>query len=1012
MRKSAYTSIFTLLAFWIVASFAQAAQNITEIKDGAKVYIRYNAGTDDNPVYYYINAGGYYGTRAVTSVHGVMCTLESNKINAGIANNGNVTQNRWVTFERNADVHWNTDAPVFKCDKGGTTLTFTRKEDGSNLFSISAKFFGNNTTYVHPNATLGEKLLVSEDVKYWEIVTKKQLIDELEVATESKPVDATFFISDPGFGRSVVDTIKSHWKIYKASDNTLVDGLTNSNTLKVGNASIKNSYGGNEEKDPDGGKKSFLEITNADHKNLYRVQQTLTGLPAGKYRLSVQGVATDARGACYLFASDKNGIELASAEIYKDKSKTITNYSAAYDAFIGADSSKYSRSIIVEVLDDGMLTIGVKNNSGSSIANTFIDNFELYYLGSVASPVDFNPEAVTGAYSSWIEVTSTSDDVLNHPEKYLFTIWNDATTLFGLVNGTDGYQGSGYKTMGCVSGVNEQGNIAKNLWEMYKTSEGKYVFINPTERGKMLQTETEDKYFRFNDATVSNVSSASVTLTSADYNNWTFQTPKGYLHRWRSTFPDVVVDDKVGYLKLYAIPREEYVIKSALQQVEENIAACKNTAMDLLSVERSFDASLMLANPDASETVGWTSTNVTTTKDGDSYFNFPSGKSSKLQQTLTNMPKGIYTLTVTAINGVNTASLFIDDAKTTITGAGTYSVTKEFTTDGCEFTFGVDVTGSPSSALQVNHFCLDYSAPIDINVYIRNNAGTENEPDYHYFNSSKTDGASAVLSKHGMEFTLKNNGTLSALAGFEGLQPFTLLSTQKTSENAIGHLAINGDNLLCNGESVNSILFKPIDLNSNPNAFRMYSVDKGMYVSGDKTLYNKVSFSGSPYGFEILTKDELINGMSNASPEDLVDATFFIDDPDFSKGSTKKSSWKVVTSSGNSEDLVEGKIFDVFSDNIQEGTSLQDNNGAQILNDGTNNKFIRAISWGANAGYRIQQTITGLPNGLYRVYAQGQMERQERMAFHCICLQIMVQKKKVWHSMHILLLRQIIPTLK
>ena len=60
MRKSAYTSIFTLLAFWIVASFAQAAQNITEIKDGAKVYIRYNAGTDDNPVYYYINAGGYY----------------------------------------------------------------------------------------------------------------------------------------------------------------------------------------------------------------------------------------------------------------------------------------------------------------------------------------------------------------------------------------------------------------------------------------------------------------------------------------------------------------------------------------------------------------------------------------------------------------------------------------------------------------------------------------------------------------------------------------------------------------------------------------------------------------------------------------------------------------------------------------------------------------------------------------------------------------------------------------
>ncbi len=990
MKKSTYTSFFTLLAFWIVASFAQAQQITTSIENGAKVYIRYK-GTDGK--YYYLNAGKDYGTRPVTAVHGLECTLETStsgdgyQVYGGITANGNsrnATSNKpsayWLTYHNN----------VFKWDKTGSTIvTFVSTNNNANPNEYYFKYGQDCIYYNNLGEIIGKKRKTDGNTK-WEIVTKQQLIEEMKAATVENPVDATFFISDPGFTRNVANDIKNHWEVYNASTSVLVGSLNNipykkinnkdiaqidAAKIKVGNTTILNHYLDLTQTNADGvtddgksGYMSSLGITNGDG-SLYRVQQKLTGLPAGKYRLSVQGASTYTHsrtgGTCYLFASNNDGKVLESAAIYKGNGNNnfdVADYKTAYGYFTGAEGSKYSSSVEVEVLDDGVLIIGVKNDDKSAIANTFIDNFELYYLGPVvASPVDFNPEAVTGAYSSWIEVTSTSDDVLNHPEKYLFTIWNDATTLFGLVNGTDGYQGSGYKTMGCVSGVKEQSNIAKNLWEMYKTSEGKYVFINPTERGKMLQTETEDKYFRFNDATVPNVSSASVTLTSADYNNWTFQTPKGYLRRWRSTSPDVVVDDKVGYLKLYAIPREEYIIKSALQQVEDNVAACKNTAMDLLSVERSFDASLMLANPDASETVGWTSTNVTTTKDGDSYFNFPSGKSSKLQQTLTNMPKGIYTLTVTAINGVNTASLFIDDAKTTITGAGTYSVTKEFTTDGCEFTFGVDVTGSPSSALQVNHFCLDYSAPIDINVYIRNNAGTENAPDYHYFNSSKTDGASAVLSKHGMEFTLKNNGTLSALAGFEGLQPFTLLSTQKTSGNAIGHLAVNGDNLLCNGESVNSILFKPIDLNSNPNAFHMYSVDKSMYVSGDNTLYNKVSFSDSPYGFEILTKDELISGLSIANPEEPVDATFFIDDPDFSKGSTKKSSWKV--SNGTTTYDLDG-AEKVFVD--------ANNNKTTIQNYGDNNNFVRIVVYtGPTDTYYVQQTLTGLPKGYYRLSAQG-----------------------------------------
>lgn len=635
MRKSVYTSFFTLLAFWFVASFAQAAQIVTEIKDGAKVYIRYNAGTASAPEYYYWSAGQNFGTAAITSVHGVECTLKETSagsgsyyLHLGIANdNGRSVNLRYIYYDtKNNDNR-------FKCDKGdGKEKTpFTFVKVSNNVYTIE---FGTNTVNVGSNPA-GDKLQIDGSTTQWEVVTKEQLKKELEDATPSNPVDATFFISDPGFGRNVVDTVKNKWKIYDATGSNLYGSLSNSN-VSVGNTTIVNSYGTNDAE----GIMSVLKISHAKNTS-YKVQQSLTGLPNGKYRVSVQG-SSKGDNVCYLFADNGNSEVTSSAFT---KSTSIGSYKTAYNAFTGTNASDYVRSIDVEVVN-GTLTIGVKNNSASARTDIFVDNFELY--------------------------------------------------------------------------------------------------------------------------------------------------------------------------------------------------------------------------------------------------------------------------------------------------------------------------------------CLEVHGPA---FYVRKkNIGSESDPEYLYV-AGGTHNNNVVMAKHGTEFSSVLRGA-STLSGFEDALSVVLKTGTYTSSGNIGYLGLDANNKYAvNIESANksNMLFRPVDATNK--YYYMYSASNNKYVGGSNTLYSDLTQSSSATTqFELVSKSQLLEELKNifATPTNPVDATFLIDDPDFSKGNMKKSSWKVVVpSNGNSEDLVDGKIFDIVSGNIQEGTSVDKNNGAQIVNDGTDNKFIRAMSWVQDAGYKVQQTITGLPNGWYRVSAQG-----------------------------------------
>ncbi len=957
MRKSVYTSLFTLLAFWIVASFAQAAQIVTEIKDGAKVYIRYKAGTANAPVYYYINAGSISGTTLMMDYHGIEFTLSKNGTNNGLdvyALHASVS-NKAGTDSNNRYVIWESDR--FKCDKGKgkSTFTFEKIDDSSN----NLYWLKYSDTKLKPNG-IDANISIANDNNdiQWEVVTKEQLMKEMEAATGTNPVDATFFISDPGFDTNRNKDLKAKWKIVNASNGSskdlvetytpVGDAIDQSKVFTVGETKIMNythAWKNDNANNSVQGKKSSVNITTTDNVNgMYKVQQTLTGLPAGKYRIVAQGVS-DVEDACYLFAS--NGYTELGKNAFKSKSD-LGDDMAAYDLYTADDA--YKNSIEVYVFG-GTLTIGVKNESAIA-SKAYVDNFELYYLGSSiptnynATAADYTPSAVSA--SPWIEVTSSESDVVNHPEKYFFTIWSDATTLLGGMDGLAGGTYDGYKTMGCYSNVNPLDSLVY-LWELYRvgTSGYKYVFVNPTSRENMLQAETDSRFFLFNESTVQNTANATVTLAMSRQNrNWTLKTSTDqYIHPWSP----VITDATQANFKIYAIPRTSVV-------VDDN-------------ADTSFDASLLIANPDATGTNGTTAGfgwNVTgdvntespvTGEDGrKSCFTFPTSATGSLSQTLSGMHAGRYILTAHVIGGSGT--LFIGDAETTITGAGTFEVEKNFEADG-DISFGA--RGSSESALQIDYFTLMYSVSKDF--YVRNNIGTESAPEYIYV-SGGTHSSNAIMAKHGTEFTSVSYG-VSSLSGFEDSQSVVFKTGTYTSSGNIGYFGLDANNKYAvNLESANKslMLLKPVDATNK--YYYMYSASNNKYVGGSNTLYSDLTQSNSATTpFELVSRSQLLDELRNASATPLtpVDATFLIDDPDFSKGNMKKSSWKV--SNGTTTYDLDGT----------ERVYMEGSKNITIQNYGNNNNFVRIVVYPnqPTGRYYVQQTLTGLPKGYYRLSAQG-----------------------------------------
>ena len=290
------------------------------------------------------------------------------------------------------------------------TTTWAFQEVSPGIYRI-ARTLDNNTVYLGYNAAAhGDFYTVDSDCSgadnvnnHWKLVTKAERDALLDNASESNPVDATYYIKRPGY-----DNREGGWTLWS-----------------------ENNYGDNGVYDAGGSHRSFVWQTwDAAQVNHY---QDITGLRPGIYEVSVQGfyrwgdteqtVAEKndnnnvVQGA-YLYAYGKGGSEneqrsfLMSILDEQGKLPGIgTNFTVdgitaelpvnCYDQSMNYfEAGLYNNKLRVQVGADGNLRIGIyKTQNNKAHDWVVLDNWRLKYLGS-AVPVSVSSYGIATFSSS------------------------------------------------------------------------------------------------------------------------------------------------------------------------------------------------------------------------------------------------------------------------------------------------------------------------------------------------------------------------------------------------------------------------------------------------------------------------------------------------------------------------------------------------------------------------------------------------------------------------------------
>ena len=198
-----------------------------------------------------------------------------------------------------------------------------------------------------------DNLVLSTTPREWIIITAdgvmEQLLGEMANATAENPVDATRLIKANNFNRNDARNAEA-WTVKQ--DLTGDGHTTNLSGGEDGNGSVGNNcaeaYG-----------------------TPFSFTQTITGAPAGIYRMTAQGFYSGSGDVPNFFANDAKGAVPAQTGSEGNMTQAAQSFSAG----------KYTIDPIeFEVKDDGKIVLGI---SGTSDAQWVIfDNFRLTYLGA------------------------------------------------------------------------------------------------------------------------------------------------------------------------------------------------------------------------------------------------------------------------------------------------------------------------------------------------------------------------------------------------------------------------------------------------------------------------------------------------------------------------------------------------------------------------------------------------------------------------------------------------------
>lgn len=293
------------------------------------VYFIYNVATEK-----YLAAGDRSGTHAIVNNVGIdfIVTMTDGKytLDSQISNGGDSHYLNGVWMDSSL-TEWTI------VDVGNGKLTIG---DGEQFLTANS----DNIVTMEYDAS---------DASYWKLVTLEERLAKLNTATILNGVDATFLIKGANFGRN--DSRNSSWNA-NFSNYTLSGGNDVNNVAE------------------------FYHATGT-------ISQVLANAPAGNYKMTAQGFyRNDGNDSNlpYFFANNEKRtlpLKTGAENSMSDASESFTNGLYTIEP------------IYVTVDEDGLLSIGVKNDFNMQLWAAF-DNFQLVYYGNEGDIGQLNPVGI------------------------------------------------------------------------------------------------------------------------------------------------------------------------------------------------------------------------------------------------------------------------------------------------------------------------------------------------------------------------------------------------------------------------------------------------------------------------------------------------------------------------------------------------------------------------------------------------------------------------------------------
>ena len=379
----------------------------------------------------YLVAGGFYGTQAILGPHAIPMKLEDN---------GSGQFYIFTDYASSSDGYLGVSGNNVYLDSSRQAWTINEGQTGTyTIMSGANSYLSSNGTTVSANSR------EAGTNAQWELLTRSQLIDAMLQADGES--DATFLISNPRFDR--------HHS----------EGAWSGSTFNTGG-----------ERGDNGNGNYCAEVWYSN----FDVHQTLTDIPNGRYRLSVQGFYRYNNGSDntneVALTTHADGTEQCYALLYGGQASVALQSiasEAASIATLGLSASNaglpysmaeaanaftarlYGDNQMEVTVADHQLTIGIRKTQMDGCDWTIWDNFQLTLLE-------------TGDNTGW---TPADDSTTPHYDQ---ATWDHPIDVTTLIENPDFENASGWKGYPAIGGQSGNRNAEKynTTFDVYQTLTG------------------------------------------------------------------------------------------------------------------------------------------------------------------------------------------------------------------------------------------------------------------------------------------------------------------------------------------------------------------------------------------------------------------------------------------------------------------------------------------------------------------------------------------------------------